>query len=65
MITAVELHASAEPGCVIVLDVPGPSMFEKMTHLRDHGDELRRRFTPALVWAGAAPTTLTPPVGVS
>lgn len=45
MINAIDLHACGEPGRVIVggvLDVPGESMFEKMAHLRDHGDGLRR-----------------------
>src|ERR687889_1748554 len=45
MLQAVDAHAAGEPGRVIVggvLDVPGASMFEKMEHLRDHGDELRR-----------------------
>jgi proline racemase len=46
MITAVDAHACGEPGRVItggVLDVPGRTMFEKMTHLRDHADGLRLR----------------------
>jgi proline racemase len=46
MITAVDAHACGEPGRVItggVLDVPGRTMFDKMTHLRDHADELRLR----------------------
>lgn len=46
MIHAVELHACGEPGRVIVggvLDVPGGTMFEKMTHLRTHADDLRTR----------------------
>lgn len=46
MISAVDAHACGEPGRVIVggvLDVPGRSMFEKMCHLRDHHDSLRRR----------------------
>jgi proline racemase len=46
MITAVDAHACGEPGRVItggVLDVPGRSMFEKMTWLRDHADGLRLR----------------------
>jgi proline racemase len=45
MLQAVDLHAAGEPGRVIVggvLDVPGVSMFEKMRHLAQHGDELRR-----------------------
>ena len=44
-IHAIDLHACGEPGRVItggVLDVPGRSMFEKMVHLREHGDRLRR-----------------------
>src|SRR5499427_2727178 len=46
MITAVDAHACGEHGRVIiggVLDVPGRTMFDKMTHLRDHADELRLR----------------------
>jgi len=46
MIQAIDLHCCGEPGRVIVggvLDVPGATMFEKMTHLRDHGDGLRQR----------------------
>jgi proline racemase len=46
MIQAVDLHAGGEPGRVIVggvLDVPGVSMFDKMTWLREHGDDLRLR----------------------
>ncbi len=46
MISAVDAHASGEPGRVIVggvLDVPGATMFEKMEHLRDNGDDLRKR----------------------
>lgn len=45
MIHAVDSHACGEPGRVIVggvPDVPGASMFEKMTYLRDHADWLRR-----------------------
>jgi proline racemase len=45
LVTAVDAHACGEHGRVItggVLDVPGATMFEKMTYLRDHGDELRR-----------------------
>src|SRR5919197_1046432 len=45
MLQAVDLHAAGEPGRVIVggvLDVPGDSMFEKMRHLAEHGDGLRR-----------------------
>ncbi|HEY7659652.1 MAG TPA: proline racemase family protein, partial [Actinomycetota bacterium] len=44
-ITAVDAHACGEPGRVIVdgmPDVPGATMFEKMVHLRDHEDWLRR-----------------------
>lgn len=44
-IHAIDLHACGEPGRVItggVLDVPGRSMFEKMVHLREHGDTLRK-----------------------
>lgn len=44
-IHAIDLHACGEPGRVItggVLDVPGTTMFEKMVHLRTHGDRLRR-----------------------
>jgi proline racemase len=46
LITAVDAHACGEPGRVItggVLDVPGATMFEKMTWLRDHADHLRLR----------------------
>jgi proline racemase len=46
MVTAVDAHACGEPGRVIVggvLDVPGSTMFEKMAHLRAHGDDLRKR----------------------
>jgi proline racemase len=45
MIQAVDAHAGGEPGRVIVggvLDVPGATMFEKMRHLAEHGDALRR-----------------------
>jgi proline racemase len=45
LISAVDAHACGEPGRVIVggvLDVPGASMFEKMLHLREHRDWLRR-----------------------
>lgn len=45
MITAVDLHACGEPGRVIVggvLDVPGATMYEKMAHLRDRADGLRK-----------------------
>ena len=46
MIQAVDAHACGEPGRVIVggvLDVPGASMYEKMRHLAEHGDDLRLR----------------------
>jgi proline racemase len=46
MIQAVDLHAAGEPGRVIVggvLDVPGKTMFEKMTWLQTNGDDLRLR----------------------
>jgi proline racemase len=46
MIQAVDLHAGGEPGRVIVggvLDVPGQSMFDKMSWLRDNADDLRLR----------------------
>ena len=45
MLQAVDAHAAGEPGRVIVggvLDVPGDSVYEKMVHLRDHGDGLRK-----------------------
>ncbi len=45
MLTAVDVHAAGEPGRVITGGlpvIPGGSMFEKMTHLRDHHDGLRR-----------------------
>src|SRR6188768_723816 len=45
MLQAVHAHAAVEPGRVIVggvLDVPGATMFEKMRHLAEHGDELRK-----------------------
>ena len=44
MIQTVDAHAAGEPGRVIVggvLDVPGATMFDKMQHLRAHGDDLR------------------------
>jgi proline racemase len=46
MLQAVDVHAEGEPGRVIVggvLDVPGATMYDKMVHLRTHGDDLRRR----------------------
>jgi proline racemase len=45
LINAVDLHACGEHGRVItggVLDVPGETMFDKMAHLRDHADWLRK-----------------------
>ena len=45
MLQAVDLHAAGEPGRVIVggvLDVPGATMFDKMRHLAEHGDGLRK-----------------------
>jgi proline racemase len=45
MITAVDAHASGEPGRVIVggvLDVPGSTMFEKKTYLETRADSLRK-----------------------
>ncbi|HJU57352.1 MAG TPA: proline racemase family protein [Actinomycetota bacterium] len=44
-ITAVDAHACGEPGRVIVdgvPDVPGNTMFEKMVHLRERRDGLRK-----------------------
>lgn len=44
-ITAVDAHACGEPGRVIiggVPDVPGKTMFEKMTYLSAHQDDLRK-----------------------
>ncbi len=46
MIQAVDTHVCGEPGRVIVggvLDVPGATMFEKMTYLKDEADDLRLR----------------------
>jgi proline racemase len=46
VIQAVDAHACGEHGRVIVggvLDVPGKTMFEKMSHLQAHGDDLRKR----------------------
>ena len=46
MVTAVDLHASGEPGRVIiggVMDVPGKTMFEKKVYLETKGDSLRKR----------------------
>ena len=45
IIQAVDAHACGEPGRVIVggvSEVPGETMFEKMEHIRDHGDHLRK-----------------------
>lgn len=45
LITAVEVHAEGEPGRVItggIGDVPGATMFEKMLHLQQHRDEIRK-----------------------
>ena len=44
-IQAVDAHAAGEPGRVIVggvLDVPGATMFDKMTWLQANADDLRR-----------------------
>ena len=44
-LTVVGAHAEGEMGKVVtggVVDVPGRTMFDKMRHLRDHADELRR-----------------------
>jgi proline racemase len=46
MITAVDAHACGEPGRVItggVLNVPGETMFHKMTWLRENADYIRLR----------------------
>ena len=46
LITAVDAHASGEPGRVItggILDVPGRTMFEKKVWLETHADHIRRR----------------------
>jgi proline racemase len=46
MLQAVDLHAAGEPGRVIVggvADVPGRTMFEKMTWLQTNDDSLRLR----------------------
>src|SRR3982751_7121831 len=43
---AVDPPACGEPGRVIVggvRDVPGTTMYDKMCHLRDHADGLRKR----------------------
>jgi len=46
MIQAVDTHVCGEPGRVIVggvLDVPGSTMFEKMTYLQNEADDIRLR----------------------
>ena len=46
VVQAVDAHACGEPGRVItggVLDVPGETMFDKMSHFGDHADGLRKR----------------------
>src|SRR5574338_142534 len=46
LVHAVDAHACGEHGRVIVggvLDVPGATMYDKMCHLRDHADGLRKR----------------------
>ena len=46
VVHAVDAHACGEHGRVIVggvLDVPGETMYDKMSHLRDHADGLRKR----------------------
>src|SRR3954447_12132020 len=46
IIEAVDAHAAGEPGRVIVggvEDVPGGTMFEKMSFLREHRDDVRLR----------------------
>jgi proline racemase len=46
LIQAVDAHACGEPGRVIVggvLDVPGATMFDKMSWLQNHADGLRKR----------------------
>jgi proline racemase len=45
-LTAVGVHAEGEYAKVVtggVVDVPGRTMFDKMCHLRDHADDLRKR----------------------
>ncbi len=45
-LVAVDVHAAGEPGRVViggVLDVPGQSMFEKMTYFAEHHDDIRLR----------------------
>src|SRR5262245_21804838 len=46
VVHAVDAHACGEHGRVIVggvLDVPGATMYDKMCHLQEHGDNLRKR----------------------
>src|SRR6476659_6701546 len=46
VIDAVDAHAAGEPGRVIVggvEDVPGATMFDKMSFLREHRDDVRLR----------------------
>jgi proline racemase len=64
IITAVDAHAGAEPGRVIiggVSDVPGATMLEKRDHLAHHGDRPRRHAQDA-TRGGAAFTWEEPPV---
>jgi proline racemase len=45
VLTVVGVHAEGEVGKVVtggVVDVPGKTMFDKMLHLRDHDDGLRK-----------------------
>ena len=45
-LVAVDVHAAGEPGRVViggVLDVPGESMFDKMTYFAEHHDDIRLR----------------------
>src|SRR5688572_6120666 len=44
-LTVVGVHAEGEYGKVVtggIVDVPGKTMFDKMVHLRDHDDGLRK-----------------------
>ena len=46
IVHAIDLHACGEPGRVIVggiTDLPGETMYDKMCHLEQHGDDLRKR----------------------
>ena len=46
IVHAIDLHACGEPGRVIVggiTDIPGETMYDKMCHLEQHGDDLRKR----------------------